>query len=62
MVKKSLDIDLRYGKLDLESLHLRVYANEFFATNEDLSSLLGYVIKLFDSTDRFNIQDFARRK
>ena len=44
------------------SLHLKCYADASFASNDDLSSQLGYVILLCDAEDRCHILDYASRK
>ena len=61
-VKLSVNIKLKYSPLDKETLHLRAYVDASFATNDDHSSQLGYVILLCDSQDRCHILDFASRK
>lgn len=62
MVMKASECGLRFGKVDVDSLHLRVYADASFATNEDLSSQLGYVVLLCDETDRCHLLDYTSRK
>jgi hypothetical protein len=45
---RSVDLPLKFGHLDKESLQLTVYSDASFANNDDLSSQLGYVIFLSD--------------
>ena len=61
-VRSSLDLFLKYETLDISTLHIRAYVDASFATNEDHSSQLGYVILLCDATDRCHFLDFASKK
>lgn len=61
-VRSTPDLSLRYGPLDRGSLHLRAYVDASFASNDDHSSQLGYVILLCDGEDRCHVLDFASRK
>lgn len=54
--------ELRFGPLDFGSIHLRVYSDAAFATNEDLSSQLGYIVIITDKSDRCHILDFSSKK
>lgn len=53
---------LSYRKLELESVHIRVYSDAAFATNDDLSSQLGFLILLADENDRCHIIEYASKK
>lgn len=46
----------------MESLHLRVYADASFATSEDMSLQIGYIILLCDDTNLYNVLNFSNRK
>ncbi|GAB0494020.1 hypothetical protein MMPV_005309 [Pyropia vietnamensis] len=53
------DLILRYDSLERESLDVRVYDDASFASNDNLSSQLGYVVLLRDGTDRCNVLTYA---
>ena len=61
-VRSSLDLFQTYRPLDLGTLHFRAYTDTPFATNDDLSSQLGYFLFLCDSSDNCHVLDFAGRK
>ena len=61
-VRSSMDLFLRYEPLDISTLHIRAYVDASFATNDDHSSQLGYVILLCDAMDRCHFLDFASKK
>ena len=46
---------LRYIKLDQDMLQLVVFTDSSFANNKDMSSQIGYVIPLADTTNKANI-------
>lgn len=52
---------LRYRKLG-EPLTLKAYADAAFATNYDLSSHIGFIIILCDSSGRAHILDYSSKK
>lgn len=65
LVKKAQtgrDLALKYPKLDVNSLHLRVYADSSFANNHDNSTQIGYIVLLCDNTGRAHVLSFASRK
>jgi Reverse transcriptase (RNA-dependent DNA polymerase) len=47
---KTINLPLLYPRLDLDTLKLVAYTDSSFSNNEDLSSQLGYIIFLSDST------------
>lgn len=49
------DRGLRFVKLDRNSLQLVVFTDSSFANNQDMSSQIGFVVCLADSTNRANI-------
>jgi hypothetical protein len=53
---------LKFRKVDLESLKIKVYADLSFANNEDLTSQLGYIIMLTDKTGKCNILYYSSHK
>ncbi|OSX79162.1 hypothetical protein BU14_0085s0013 [Porphyra umbilicalis] len=55
-------LNLRYPPLDTTSLRLRAYADASFATNDDHSSQLGYIIMLADASRRVHVLGFSSRK
>ena len=55
-------LSLTYPPLDEETLHLRVYADAFFASSDDLSSQLGYIVLLCDGHSRCHVMTYSRRK
>ena len=61
-IRTTKNLALPYGSLDRETLHLRAYTDASFATNDDHSSQLGFVVLLCDAEDRCHILDFASRK
>ena len=52
---------LRYGRLHYGTLHLRVYTDASFGTNEDLTSQLGFVVLLCDAENNCHM-DVASKK
>lgn len=56
------DRGLVYDKLDKDSLHLRVYVDASFASNDDMSSQLGFIILLCDDHNRFHVIELSSRK
>jgi len=46
---------LSYPPLDQDSIHLRVYADASFSSNDDLSSQLCYIILLCDRDAKFHV-------
>ena len=61
-VRSSLNLFLTYETLDTSTLHIRAFFDASFATNEDHSSQLGYVILLRNANDRCHFLDFASKK
>ena len=61
-MKKTAATSLIYGPLEKNALRLRVYTDASFAKNDDLSSQLGFIILLCDSTNRAHIMDYSSRK
>jgi Reverse transcriptase (RNA-dependent DNA polymerase) len=51
-VNKVPDLAVRFHRLDLETLSLRVYSDASYENNADGSSQLGYIIFLTDATGR----------
>ena len=51
-----------YYPLDLDTLHLRVYSDASFASNDDSTSQLGYIILLCDANDRCHVLSFSSKK
>lgn len=62
MVTNTAYILLRFEKLNFATVHLRVYADSSFATNDDLSSQLGYIVLLWDGEDQRHLLDYASRR
>lgn len=58
---KSMEVGLRYEKLEMEVIHWHVNADSSFSTNNDLSKHLGYFEILCDSHDRCHILDYTSR-
>ena len=55
-------VSLQYGTLQEGSLHIRAYADAPFATNDDKTSQIGYVILLCDKSNRCHVLAYKRRK
>lgn len=53
---------LKFAPLQKDTLHLRVYTDASFAGNDDLSSQLGFIILLCDSSNRAHILEYSSRK
>ena len=53
---------LKYSKLDMNSLHIRVYSYVSFASNEDNTSQLVYVILLADKRNNFHVLSYWTKK
>jgi len=51
-----------YSPLEKETLHLFVYADACFASNDDLSSQLGYIVLLCDGHSRCHVMTYSSRK
>lgn len=60
--KATSGLTLSYTPLDRETLHLRVYADASFADNDDLSSQIGYVVLLCDSSDSCHVLAYSSKK
>lgn len=61
-VKKMSSIGLKFGTIDLKTLHIRVYIDTSFEKNGDLSFQLGTHILLCDGCDRCHIIDYHSHK
>ena len=61
-IKNSKSMVLKYHKLDINSLHIRVYSDASFASNEDNSSQLGYIIMLADRNDNVHVLSYCSKK
>jgi hypothetical protein len=48
---KTINLPLLFPRLDLDTFKLLAYTDSSFGNNDDLSSQLGYIIFLSDSTD-----------
>lgn len=59
---ETANLVLSYGRLDRKTLHLRAYADASFATNDDNSSQLGYIVLLADASNRCHVLSYASRK
>ena len=53
---------LKYSKLDIERLHTRVYSDGSFASNEDNSSQLRYIILLADKYNNVHVLSYCSKK
>jgi len=51
-----------YGPLERVSLHLRVYADASFASNDHMSSQMGFIVLLCDGADRCHVLTYASKK
>ncbi len=60
--KKTPDLKLKYKPLDRYSPHLRVYSDASFASNDDSSSQLGYIILLCDESNHCQILNYSSKK
>lgn len=60
--QRNLNRGLNFRPIDQHSMHLRVYTNASFASNDDLTSHLGHLILLSDSHNLVNVTGFASRK
>jgi len=58
----SPSLELHYPPLDRTTLQLRAYADASFATNDDQSSQLGFIILLVDCRGRAHVLSFSSRK
>jgi len=59
--KATKELGLSYSHLDKDSLHLRVYADASFVSNDDLSSQLGYIALLCDDRDGCHVLAYASK-
>lgn len=53
---------LRYKPLDADTIHMRVYADASFGTNDDLTSQLGYLVLLCDKNNQCHVLDYGSKK
>ena len=53
---------MKYHKLGINSLHIRVYSDASFASNEDNISQLGYIIMLADRNDNVHALSYCSEK
>lgn len=53
---------LNFEPVDLDSIHFRVYSDAAFATNDDLSSQLGYLVMLADKSGKFHLLEYSSNK
>lgn len=58
----SKDMRLTYGHLERSFLHVRVYSDAYFATNDDHSSKIGFMVLMCGYQYRCHILNFAREK
>jgi Reverse transcriptase (RNA-dependent DNA polymerase) len=61
-LKKDPSHSLKFHKLKLKSLRLKVYSDSSFANIEDLTSQLGYIILLTDMTGICNVIHYSSHK
>ena len=61
-LKKSKDTVLKYLKLDLNTIHFRVHSDFSFASNDDGSSQLGYIILLCDEINKCYVLSYCCKK
>lgn len=61
-VKETPMKGLSYGPMKNDELHLRVYADASFSTNDDLSSQLGFITLLSDNEGQCHILDYSSKK
>lgn len=62
LLKKTSDNALTYTQLALDSIHLRVYTDASYATNNDRTLQLGYLVLLCDDQNFCHILDYRSRK
>lgn len=55
-------LTLKYKRLDSDSMRLKMYADAAFATNDELSSQLGYIIILTDKTGTAHVLEYSSKK
>ena len=53
---------LKYLMLDMDSLHIRVYSDASFASNEDSNSQLGYIIRLAEGEENVQVLTYCSKK
>lgn len=61
LVTRFMQVVLAFPNPDPATLHFDAYSDESFATNEDDSSQLGFIILLFDGSGRACILSFSSR-
>lgn len=61
-IKRNPQRGLLYQKLDMDRLELRIYADASFACNDDLSSQIGFIILMCDSSNVSDILYYASKK
>lgn len=58
-LKRTSSTTLKYKMLDIDSIHLRVYTGASFASTEDNSSHVGYIILLTDNYDACHVLAYS---
>lgn len=61
-MKSTPELSLKYCKLDEAILHIRVYTDASFGTNDDMTSQLGLLVLLCDNEDKVHIMDVGSKK
>ncbi len=59
---ESRSLSLQMRKLDMDSLHIRAYADASFATNHNLTWQIGYIVLLCDKWYNACTQHYTRYK
>ena len=59
---ESRSLSLQMRKLDMDSLHIRAYADASFATNHNLTWQIGYIVLLCDKWYNACMQHYAVTK
>lgn len=54
-IKNLKNMVLKYYKLDMDVLHIRVYSDASFASKENNNSQLGYIIMLSDGNENVHV-------
>lgn len=61
-IQKTIDVIPRFVKLQEDTLKITIFSDGSFASNEDLSSQVGYLVVIQDATGRVNVVHYSSTK
>lgn len=61
-IRETKSFTLKYRPMDSTTLHMRVYSDASFASNDDNSSQLGYIVLLADKQNNCHVLAYSSKK